>query len=73
MLERFLKIWSIVKCPQMGLIILFSSYGSTQVCVSLKLTLPLSWSARSFIVRLRGGQVTNVLTKVCRFILNGVT
>jgi hypothetical protein len=48
----------------MGFIILFTSYGSTQVCVSLKLTLLLSRSARSFIVQLRGGHMTNVSTKV---------
>jgi hypothetical protein len=32
----------------MGFIIYFASYGSTQLCVSLKLTLPLSQSARFY-------------------------
>jgi hypothetical protein len=41
----------------MGFII-FISYGSTQVCVSLKLTLTLGRSVRSFIVQLPEGHVT---------------
>jgi hypothetical protein len=61
----------VVKGPQMGFIVLIASYGRTKVCVSLKLTLPLSRSARSFIVQLRGGHVTNVLMKVGGLIFNG--
>jgi uncharacterized membrane protein len=39
---------SVVKGPQMVFIILFASYGSTQLGVSLKLTLPLCQSVRFY-------------------------
>jgi hypothetical protein len=51
---------TVVNRPQMGVIVLFASYSSTQLFVSLKLTLPLNWSARPFIVRYWGGHMTRV-------------